>query len=297
MRIVVSGVGPIPGSTLMERSEHLADHERSLLGFLLQEPRGHAAMCGAILTEPIHPACHAGVLFIEPLGPVHMCGHGAIAVAAMLVESGRVAGDGADVAVGLETPAGIVRCRVAIDDGRPVSTTIENVPAFSVGLDLSVRVAGVGDVRFDLAYGGHFYAIVAADSLGLVTRAIPGAAAHRGRRADPARRRGDDAARPSRHAGRARAPVRPVLRTRRRGRRRASGTPSSWLPAGARSVAVRNGHVRADGESPRPGTAGGRRVRSSTSPSSAACSPAGSPGSPRSARRPRSSPRSRAGRG
>ena len=53
MRIVVDGAEPIPGATLMERSEHLAAHGRDLLGFTLYEPRGHSAMCGAILTEPV----------------------------------------------------------------------------------------------------------------------------------------------------------------------------------------------------------------------------------------------------
>ena len=94
MRIVVDGAEPIPGATLMERSEHLAAHGRDLLGFTLYEPRGHSAMCGAILTEPVASGADAGVLFIEPLGPVHMCGHGAIALGAMLVETGRVAAPG-----------------------------------------------------------------------------------------------------------------------------------------------------------------------------------------------------------
>jgi len=167
MRIVTAGVGPIPGRTLMERSEHLAAHEREMLGFILREPRGHAAMCGAILTAPTDPGADAGVLFIEPLGPVHMCGHGAIAVAAMLAESGRLSAGGLAVPATLETPAGIVRCRIAMDGGRAVSTTIRNVPAFSAGLDLAVDVPGVGRVSFDLAYGGHFYAMVSADALGL----------------------------------------------------------------------------------------------------------------------------------
>jgi proline racemase len=69
--------------------------------------------------------------------------------------------------VTLETPAGLVECRVMVSDGRAASTTIRNVPAFSAGLDLSVDVPGVGPVAFDLAYGGHFYAIVSAASLGL----------------------------------------------------------------------------------------------------------------------------------
>ena len=167
MRIVVGGVDAVPGATLMARSEYLAAHGRDLLGFTLYEPRGHVAMCGAILTEPVAPEADAGVLFIEPLGPVHMCGHGAIALGAMLVESGRVAAPDGDATVTLETPAGLVACRVRAQAGRPTSVTIRNVPAFSVALDRTVEIAGLGAVRFDLAYGGHFYALVEAAPLGL----------------------------------------------------------------------------------------------------------------------------------
>ena len=167
MRFVVGGVDPVPGATLMERSEHLAAHGRALLGFTLYEPRGHAAMCGAILTEPVAPEADAGVLFIEPLGPVHMCGHGAIALGAMLVESGRVPAPGGDAHVTIETPAGLVTCRVRARAGEPTSVTIRNVPAFSVALDRTVEVDGLGPVHFDLAYGGHFYAMVEAAPLGL----------------------------------------------------------------------------------------------------------------------------------
>ena len=155
MRIVVGGVDAVPGATLMARSEYLAAHGRDLLGFTLYEPRGHAAMCGAILTDPVAPEADAGVLFIEPLGPVHMCGHGAIALGAMLVESGRVAAPDGDATVTLETPAGLVACRVRAQAGRPTSVTIRNVPAFSVALDRTVEIAGLGAVRFDLAYGGQ----------------------------------------------------------------------------------------------------------------------------------------------
>ncbi|MGH7317698.1 MAG: proline racemase family protein [Candidatus Rokuibacteriota bacterium] len=171
MRFIVDGVPRIPGATLMERSEHLAAHGRDLLGFALYEPRGHAAMCGAILTEPVTAGADVGVLFIEPLGPVHMCGHGAIALGAMLVETGRVAAPGGAAAVTLETPAGLVTCRVATEPGRPTTVTIRNVAAFSVGLDLEVEVPGLGRVAFDLAYGGHFYALVEAAACGLALQA------------------------------------------------------------------------------------------------------------------------------
>jgi proline racemase len=175
MRIVTAGAGAIPGRTLLDRAEYLATGARDLWGFILREPRGHAAMCGAILTDPVTPGAHAGVLFIEPVGPVHMCGHGAMAVAAMLVETGAVPAAGARAAVALDTPAGLVRCHVALQAGRAASVTIRNVPSFSVALDRSVAVPGLGVVPFDLAYGGHFYALVPAAAVGLAIEA--GAAA------------------------------------------------------------------------------------------------------------------------
>ena len=155
----------------MEQSEYLVAHGRDLLGMVLYEPRGHAAMCGAILTDPMTPGADVGVLFIEPLGPVHMCGHGAIALGAMLVETGRVAAPGGDATVTLDTPAGLVACRVSSRAGQPTAVTIRNVPAFSVGLDLHVDVPGLGRVAFDLAYGGHFYALVEAAACGLTLEA------------------------------------------------------------------------------------------------------------------------------
>ena len=167
MRFIVDGVPRLPGATLMEQSEYLAAHARDLLGFALYEPRGHAAMCGAILTEPVTAGADVGVLFIEPLGPVHMCGHGALAHGARLVETGRAGAPGGATTGTHDTPAGLVACRVSTGAGRPTSVTIRNVPAFSAGLDLDVEVAGLGRVTFDLAYGGHFYALVEAAACGL----------------------------------------------------------------------------------------------------------------------------------
>ena len=171
MRFIVDGVPRLSGASLMEQSEYLVAHGRDLLGMVLHEPRGHAAMCGAILTDPMTPGADVGVLFIEPLGPVHMCGHGAIALGAMLVETGRVAAPGGDATVTLDTPAGLVACRVSSRAGQPTAVTIRNVPAFSVGLDLHVDVPGLGRVAFDLAYGGHFYALVEAAACGLTLEA------------------------------------------------------------------------------------------------------------------------------
>lgn len=167
MRIVVGGAPPLRGSTVLAKSDHMDQTLRDLLGFILYEPRGHSAMCGAILTEPHHPEAQVGVVFIEPSGAVHMCGHGAMAIASMLVETGRVTAQEPETFLTLDTAAGLVHCRVAVEGDRVRGVTIENVPSFSVLLDAKVEVPRLGTVPFDLAYGGHFYAIVPASAVGL----------------------------------------------------------------------------------------------------------------------------------
>ncbi len=124
-------------------------------------------MCGAILAEPQHPEAQVGVVFIEPSGTVHMCGHGAMAIATMLVETGRIAAQAPETLLTLDTAAGLIRCRVAMDGERVTGVTIQNVPSFSVLLDAKVEVPGLGALPFDLSYGGHFYALVPAAAAGL----------------------------------------------------------------------------------------------------------------------------------
>ncbi|HSE94277.1 MAG TPA: proline racemase family protein [Methylomirabilota bacterium] len=175
MRIVRSGFPPVPGATMLERSRRFAAEHDELRRLVLFEPRGHAAMCAAFLVAARDPTAHAGVIFVEPAGVVHMCGHGAIAIATMLVETGDVAPREPETPVVLDTAAGRVTARVAVRDGQVGAATIRNVPAYSALLDASVAVPDLGRVGFDLAYGGHFYALVEAARLGLDL--VPAAAA------------------------------------------------------------------------------------------------------------------------
>jgi proline racemase len=56
---------------------------------------------------------------------------------------------------------------VAVKGERTVTATIRNVASFSVLLDGRLEIPGLGRVPFDLAYGGHFYAMVPAAAIGL----------------------------------------------------------------------------------------------------------------------------------
>jgi proline racemase len=166
-RVVTGGVGVIPGTTMAERRRWFIENSDDLRTFLMYEPRGHAAMSGAILQPPTRPDADFGVLFIEVSGLLPMCGHGTMGVATVLVETGMVTVVEPVTTIRLDTPAGLVEVRVQVTDGAAKAVTIRNVPSFSLGLDRRVRVAGFGEVRYDIAFGGNFYAIVDLDDLGL----------------------------------------------------------------------------------------------------------------------------------
>ncbi|MFF3314285.1 proline racemase family protein [Streptomyces sp. NPDC003035] len=166
-RVITGGVGVIPGATMAERRLHFIEHLDHLRTLLMYEPRGHAAMSGAILQPPTRPDADHGVLYIEVSGLLPMCGHGTIGVATVLVETGMVPVTEPVTTVRLDTPAGLVRADVHVENGAARAVTLTNVPAFCAALDRTVEVPGLGEVAYDLAYGGNFYAFVELDSLGL----------------------------------------------------------------------------------------------------------------------------------
>jgi proline racemase len=166
-RVVTGGVETLPGATMLERKLRFESERDELRMLLMREPRGHSAMSGAILQPPTRPDADWGVLFIEVSGCLPMCGHGTIGVATVLVETGMVAVTEPETVVRLDTPAGLVEARVAVANGHAEAVTIRNVPAFLHARDQVVEVDGLGEVRYDMAFGGNFYALVDAQSVGL----------------------------------------------------------------------------------------------------------------------------------
>lgn len=166
-RVIIGGVGAIPGATMFERRQWFIDNSDELRTLLMYEPRGHASMSGAILQPPTRPDADWGVLYIEVSGLLPMCGHGTMGVATVLVETGMVEVTEPVTTIRLDTPAGLVVAEVAVEDGAARAVTIRNVPSFSHTLDATVKVPGLGMVPYDLAYGGNFYAMVQLDDVGL----------------------------------------------------------------------------------------------------------------------------------
>ena len=166
-RVVISGLGEIPGDTAFAKRAYFMEHMDHLREWLMFEPRGHSAMSGAILQKSTRPDADIGVVYIEVSGCLPMCGHGTIGVATVLVEKSLVPVVEPITTIRLDTPAGLVVVDVAVQDGRARSVTITNVPSFLYQKDQTVSVPGYGEISYDMAYGGNFYAIVPIDRIGI----------------------------------------------------------------------------------------------------------------------------------
>jgi proline racemase len=166
-RVIVDGVGDLPGATIQQRRAHLLARGSDLRTFLMCEPRGHEAMTGALLQTPTRAGADVGVIWMEVEGCIATCGHGAMGVAVALVATGRVEMEEPVTTVRLDTPTGLVVVRVAVRDGRIGPVTIALPPASSIGLDLTVDLPRYGAVRYDLAYGGNHSAITDLSQFGL----------------------------------------------------------------------------------------------------------------------------------
>ena len=166
-RVVTSGVGELPGGTMDARRLYLMNERDDLRTLLMYEPRGHSAMSGSILQQPTRPDADFGVVFIEVSGCLPMCGHGTMGTATVLVETGMVPVKEPVTVVRLDTPAGLVEASVEVEDGRAKAVTIRNVASYLHLAGATVEVPGLGEVTLDLAWGGNFYALVPAASVGL----------------------------------------------------------------------------------------------------------------------------------
>jgi proline racemase len=167
LRIFIGGLPEIPGETILAKRRYAQAHLDWLRTATMWEPRGHADMYGCILTEPVTPDGDLGVLFLHNEGFSTMCGHGIIALTKVALDTGMIDRPGDAPVLKIDTPAGRVMATGTRVDGRITTVSFQNVPSFVLALDQTVEVPGLGAVRYDVAYGGGFYAFVQAGSVGV----------------------------------------------------------------------------------------------------------------------------------
>jgi trans-L-3-hydroxyproline dehydratase len=164
LRVITGGLDAIPGATIVAKRTYAREHLDGVRRGLMFEPRGHADMYGAIVTEPATPDADLGVLFMHNEGWSTMCGHGIIALTTVAIETGMLPWN--DVVL-IDAPAGRITARPRRNGLHVTSVAFENVPSFVISLDDEIDVPGLGRIRYDLAFGGAFYAYVDAAQLDL----------------------------------------------------------------------------------------------------------------------------------
>ncbi len=166
-RIVVGGIPNIKGNTMPEKKQWLEDNLDYLRTAIMLEPRGHNDMFGSIITQPTDPQADYGIIFMDGGGYLNMCGHGTIGAMTAAVETGMVEVTEPVTKVVQEAPAGIIRGEVAVEDGKAKKVSFKNVPSFLYKKDQEVELPGYGKIKFDISFGGSFFAIVKADQIGV----------------------------------------------------------------------------------------------------------------------------------
>jgi proline racemase len=156
-RVVMSGVPPLRGETVLaKRDQFRRDHD-SLRPLLLHEPRGHAAMVMAVPVES--RMAPYGLFFVSSYAYLDMCGHATIGYVATLAATGAlVPKHGATLEI--ETPAGVVRAALDVEGVHLAAVRLRNVPCRAGLRDKKIQDERGKSVVFDLAYGGAWFAII-----------------------------------------------------------------------------------------------------------------------------------------
>ncbi len=165
-RVITGGVLDVPGKTMFEKMKYMEKHGDDLRLRMLREPRGYPALCCNVIMPPTHADADAGFIIMEQVEYPPMSGTNTICVVTVLLETGMLPMQEPVTELILEAPAGLIGIKAECEDGKVKRVTFKNVPAFAVYLDQAVEVPTLGTVSVDVAWGGMFYAIADAQTLG-----------------------------------------------------------------------------------------------------------------------------------
>ncbi len=157
---VVAGGGPnLVGANMSEKRQHFLKEFDWIRKGLMFEPRGHDMMSGSILFPPHDPQNDFAILFIETSGCLPMCGHGTIGTITIAIEEGLVTPK-VPGKIRMEAPAGLVEIEYQQTGKKVDWVRLTNVKSYLAAENLTVDCPELGELTFDVAYGGNYYAIV-----------------------------------------------------------------------------------------------------------------------------------------
>ena len=157
---VVAGGGPnLIGDTMSEKRQHFLREYDWIRKGLMFEPRGHDMMSGSILFPPHNSENDFAILFIETSGCLPMCGHGTIGTITIAIEEGLIIPK-TPGKIKMEAPAGLVHIEYGQTGKKVDWVKLTNVKSYLAAENLTIDCPELGEIIFDVAYGGNYYAIV-----------------------------------------------------------------------------------------------------------------------------------------
>lgn len=159
VRVIKEGGPHLVGKTMSEKRQHFLKKYDWIRKGLMFEPRGHDMMSGSILYPPHDPENDFAILFIETSGCLPMCGHGTIGTITIAIEEGlitpKVPGK-----IRMEAPAGLVEIEYGQTGDKVDWVRLTNVKSYLAAEGLTIDCPELGELQFDVAYGGNYYAII-----------------------------------------------------------------------------------------------------------------------------------------
>ncbi|WP_036379688.1 4-hydroxyproline epimerase [Muricauda sp. MAR_2010_75] len=159
VRLVAGGGPNLLGKNMSEKRQHFLKEYDWIRKGLMFEPRGHDMMSGSILFPPHQPENDFAILFIETSGCLPMCGHGTIGTITIAIEEGLIVPK-TPGKIRMEAPAGLVEIEYQQSGKKVDWVRLVNVKSYLAAENLTVECPELGELTFDVAYGGNYYAIV-----------------------------------------------------------------------------------------------------------------------------------------
>ena len=159
VRLVKSPRPNLMGKNIMEKRLHFLREFDWIRKGLMFEPRGHDMMSGSFYFEPCDPENDVAILFIETSGCLPMCGHGLIGAMTILLEE-KLIQPRVEGKVRVETPAGLVKVSYSKEGDKVTAIRFKNIPSYLALTAGKINHPVLGEINFDVGYGGNFYAII-----------------------------------------------------------------------------------------------------------------------------------------
>ena len=159
VRLVIGGAPDLEGKDMSEKRQFFINNFDWIRKGLMFEPRGHDMMSGAIIYPPHNPENDCSILFIETSGCLPMCGHGTIGAVTIAIEE-NIVKPKTDGLLKIETPAGAIEVIYSKKNDKVEWVELTNVESYLCSENLSIVSSDLGEINFDVSYGGNFYAII-----------------------------------------------------------------------------------------------------------------------------------------